>query len=328
MTSENTSALRPVDQIADRYVDEYAALDPITATYMGLPGHEDRLTDFSPDGFAAREALTRSALAAATATEPTDERERVARDAFLERLGLEVEMYDAHVPQSQVSVLTSGLHEIRSVFDLMATEGEQAWADIDARLAAVPQALEGYRATLEQAASAGHVSAKRQLTEVAEQVRNWTGQVGDSGNFFSDLVAHTDTESLRSTLEKHAREASDAFAAFGRWLTADLAPRGRDKDAVGREEYALGSRYFLGANIDLEETYAWGWQELRRIEDEMARVADAISPGASVDEAVELLDADPARRIEGKENFRAWMQDLATRTLYDMADVHFDIPEP
>jgi uncharacterized protein (DUF885 family) len=325
---QNSSAVRPVDQIADRYVDEYAALDPIMATYMGLPGHEDRLTDFSPDGFAAREALTRAALAAATATGPTDERERVARDAFLERLGLEVEMYDAHVPQSQVSVLTSGLHEIRSVFDLMSTEGQQAWADIDARLAAVPQALEGYQATLEQAASAGHVSAKRQLTAVAEQVRNWTGQVGDSGNFFADLVAGTDTELLRSTLEKHAREASDAFAAFGRWLADDLAPRGRDKDAVGRDAYTLGSRYFLGATVDLEETYAWGWQELRRIEDEMARVADVVEPGASVDEAVRALDADPARRIEGKENFRAWMQDLATRTLHDMADVHFDIPEP
>jgi uncharacterized protein (DUF885 family) len=328
VTDDTATPARPVDDIADRYVDEYAALDPITATYLGLPGHEDRLTDLSPAGFAAREALTRSALAAATAAQPVDEREQVAKDAFLERLGLEVEMYDAHVPQSQVSVLTSGLHEIRSVFDLMSTEGEQAWANIDARLAAVPEALDGYRVTLEQEAAAGHVSARRQLVEVAEQVRNWTGQVGDSGNFFSDLVARTDTESLRGSLEQHAREASDAFASFGRWLADDFAARGREKDAVGREQYTLGSRYFLGATVDLEETYAWGWEELRRIEDEMARVADAIVPGGSLDEAVAALDADPARKIDGKENFRAWMQDLAERTLDDMADDHFDIPEP
>ena len=324
--SQDASA-RPVDAVAERFVDEYAALDPISATYLGLPGQEDRLTDLSPDGFAARADLTRRALADATAAEPSDEREQVARDAFLERLGLDVELDEAGVPQSQVSVLTSGLHEVRSVFDLMATEGEEAWSNIDARLAAIPATLEGYRETLLRSADAGDVAAKRQLNAVAEQVRSWTGQDGGD-NFFLDLVSGTDVEGLRGDLERHAAEASDAFAGFGRWLADELAPRGRDKDAVGRERYTLGSRYFLGATVDLEETYAWGFEELKRIEDEMARVADKIVPGGSLDEAVAALEADPSRRIEGKEAFREWMQDLATRTLEDMAGTHFDIPEP
>jgi uncharacterized protein (DUF885 family) len=324
--SQDASA-RPVDAVAERFVDDYAALDPIAATYLGLPGHEDRLTDLSPDGFAARADLTRKALADATAATPSDEREQVAKDAFLERLGLDVELDEAGVPQSQVSVLTSGLHEVRSVFDLMATEGEEAWSNIDARLAAIPAALEGYRETLVRAADAGDVSAKRQLNAVAEQVRSWTGQDGGE-NFFLDLVAGADVGGLRGDLEQHAAAASDAFAAFGRWLSDELAPRGRDKDAVGRERYTLGSRYFLGATVDLEETYAWGFEELKRIEDEMARVADKIVPGGSLEEAVASLEADPSRRIEGKEAFREWMQDLATRTLEDMAGTHFDIPEP
>jgi len=324
--SQDASA-RPVDAVAERFVDDYAALDPIAATYLGLPGHEDRLTDLSPDGFAARADLTRKALADATAATPSDEREQVAKDAFLERLGLDVELDEAGVPQSQVSVLTSGLHEVRSVFDLMATEGEEAWSNIDARLAAIPAALEGYRETLVRAADTGDVSAKRQLNAVAEQVRSWTGQDGGE-NFFLDLVAGADVGGLRGDLEQHAAAASDAFAAFGRWLSDELAPRGRDKDAVGRERYTLGSRYFLGATVDLEETYAWGFEELKRIEDEMARVADKIVPGGSLEEAVASLEADPSRRIEGKEAFREWMQDLATRTLEDMAGTHFDIPEP
>ncbi len=325
--SHDASSSRPVDAVAERFVDEYAALDPISATYLGLPGHEGRLTDLSPDGFAARADLTRRALADATAADPSDEREQVAKDAFLERLGLDVELDEAGVPQSQVSVLTSGLHEVRSVFDLMATEGEEAWSNIDARLAAIPATLEGYRETLVRAADAGDVAAKRQLNAVAEQVRSWTGQDGGD-NFFLGLVAGTDVEGLRGELERHAGEASDAFAAFGRWLSDEFAARGRDKDAVGREKYTLGSRYFLGATVDLEETYAWGFEELKRIEDEMARVADKIVPGGGVDEAVAALEADPSRRIEGKEAFREWMQDLATRTLEDMNGTHFDIPEP
>ncbi|HSE70750.1 MAG TPA: DUF885 domain-containing protein [Nocardioidaceae bacterium] len=328
MTDTDTSTpSRPVDAIADGYVADYAALDPVAATYLGVAGHEDALTDLSPDGFAARDALTRRALRAATAATPVDEREQVAKDAFLERLGLEVERYDAGLPQSEVSVITSGLHDLRQVFDLMSTDGEEAWAHIDARLAAVPETLDGYRATLEQAAREGHVSARRQLTEVAGQVRAWTGQEGEGGDFFGTLVASSGIDgALRDRLDRHAAAARDAFAGLGRFLAEDLAPRGREVEAAGRELYSLGSRYFLGATVDLEETYRWGWEELKRIEDEMARVADKIVPGGTVDEAVAALDADPARRISGKDAFRDWMQQLADRTIEEMADVHFDIP--
>jgi uncharacterized protein (DUF885 family) len=326
--ASDTAPSRPVDSVADRYVEDYAGLDPVAATFFGVPGHDDRLTDLSPAGFAERGALTRRALADATAAVPSDEREQVAREAFLERLGLEVELDEAHVTASQVSVIASGLHDLRSAFDLMPTEGEQAWTDIDARLAAVPAALEGYRQTLAAEADAGHVSARRQLLAVAEQVRSWTGQRDGADGFFLDLVSGTDVEGMRGPLEQHAADASRACADFGRWLESDLAPRAPERDAVGRERYALGSRYFLGATVDLDETYAWGWRELHRIEAEMARTADRIVLGGSVDEAVAALDADPARRIRGKEAFREWMQELATRTLEEMAGTHFDIPEP
>ena len=82
--------------------------------------------------------------------------------------------------------------------------------------------------------------------------------------------------------------AFDDFAAF---LDTELAPRGREVEAVGRDRYALGSRYFLGATVDLEETYAWGWEELHRIETEMARVAGRIVPGGSLDDAIARVEA-------------------------------------
>jgi uncharacterized protein (DUF885 family) len=43
---------------------------------------------------------------------------------------------------------------------------------------------------------------------------------------------------------------------------------------------------------------------------------------------VTILDGDPARRIEGRENFRAWMQELAERALWQLHGTHFDVPEP
>jgi uncharacterized protein (DUF885 family) len=320
---------RSIDAICDTYVGDYAALDPLAATYLGIVGHDDRLGDFSPDGYAAREELTQRALAAATRATPADGREAVARDAFLERLGLQRELSEAGYSRAEFSVLSSGLHEIRQVFDLMSREGEEAWANIDARIAGVPQALADYRTTLLEEADKGNVAATRQYIEVAAQVRNWTGQEGDGGDFFANLATGGDgSGALASQLVGHAGAATAAFAEFGRFLETELAPGGREKEAVGREHYALASRYFLGATIDLEETYAWGWAELKRLSDDMTATSGRIVPGGSVTDAVAALDADPSRQIQGKEAFRDWMQELADRTITEMADVHFDIPEP
>ena len=80
--------------------------------------------------------------------------------------------------------------------------------------------------------------------------------------------------------------------------------------------------------MDLAEAYAWSWEEIARLRAEQARVSSLIRPGATREKAVAILDKDPARRIEGRENFRAWMQELAERTISQLHRKHFDIPEP
>ena len=318
---------RTVDALCDQFVEDYAALDPTSATAFGVAGHDDRLTDLSPAGYDARIALVRAAVRAVEAATPVDDREAAARDSFLERNRLELELEEAGLSRSRMSVLWSGLHEIREVFDLMPTEGEEAIANIAARLAAVPTALEGLRVTLSDEARKGNVAAARQCAEVAEQVRRWTGQAGEGGDFFAGLVTRLGVEDP-TELSAYAAAASRAFATFGLFLSDELGPQGREKEAVGREHYALASRYFLGAEVDLDETYAWGWTELNRLSDLMAETAETILPGSTVDEAVAHLEADETRVVKGREVFREWMQDLADRTIADLADTHFDIPEP
>ena len=325
---------RPVDAVCETFVEQYAAADPVLATRVGLPGHDAEVTDLSPEGFARREELVRDALTAARSADPTDERERAAQEAFLERLGLELERYAAGIPQSQVSVISSGLHDLRASFDLMDTGSEAGWLAVDSRLAGVPAALEGYRRTLQGNAAAGRVSARRQYAEVAGQVRQWTGQRGTPSVFSTLVDAYeqgpdgSPDPGLARDLRRHAEAATEAVAAFGRFLGDELATRGRALDAVGEEHYALASRYFLGAEVDLRETYAWAWEELLGIEQEMRSVASSLHTGASVEEVAARLDADPAYTVKTPEAFRDWMQALADRALDDLADVHFDIPGP
>ncbi len=319
-----------VDDLANRYVEEWAPLEPVGATYVGISGHDDKLTDLSPDGYAALADLDRRTLAELASIEPADERERVAKEAMQERVGLALERYDAGEVTSELNVISSGLHAVRSVFDLMPLAGEEAAGNIAARLAAVPDAFQQYRRTLLEAAEAGHVSARQQIIEVAKQCDIWTDPAGD--DFYPSLARRTQEAgdlpaALRAELDRAAAGAAEATADFGRFLREELAPKGRANQAAGRERYELASQYFLGARIDLDETYAWGFHELARLEAEMRRVAEKIVPDGTVDEAVAALDADPARTIHGKEAFRDWMQELADRAIADLHGTHFDIPE-
>jgi uncharacterized protein (DUF885 family) len=316
-----------IDDLANRYVDEWAELSPLGATYTGIAGHDGRTDDFSPAGFEAQAELTRRTLNDLDVIEPEHESEQVAKEAMQERLGLEVARYDAgHA--AEISVISSGLHALRGVFDVMPTEGEEAVANIAARLNDVPRALEQYKTTLRAAAAAGRVSPRAQMLAVAEQCDAWTDP--DRDDFYRGLAGRlTADRALAAELTLGADAATAATADFAEFLRQELAPRGREKEAAGLERYELASQYFLGAKVDLQETYLWGFAELDRLEREMRTVSAAIAgSGASIDEAVAALDADPARNIPGKEAFREWMQALADKAISELNGTHFDIEAP
>jgi uncharacterized protein (DUF885 family) len=314
------------DQIAEQYVPEALELYPIWATMAGITGFEDRMADLSPDGFEARADLDRRTIAALRAVAATSEPEQVARAAMLERLGLAVERYDAGDETSDINVIASWMRSVRQVFDVMPVDGEEAQRHLAVRMAAVPGAYAGLRSTYVQAAQRGRVAARRQIEGCAQQCASWSS---DGGGFYAGLVERTRaTGTLRAQMDKAAEAAGAATAEFGEFLLTDLLPLAPERDAVGRERYELALRSFLGAAVDLHEAYAWGWEEVRRLEAEMARVASQIVPGGTVDQAVAALEADPARRITGRDNIRSWMQDYADATIAAMHGRHFDIPEP
>ncbi|MGH8823586.1 MAG: DUF885 domain-containing protein [Jiangellaceae bacterium] len=311
---------RTVDAIADAYVGAFAALNPYEATYAGIPGHDGETTDLSPEGYAERVELAKRTLRDLETATARDERERVAGEAMKERLGLEVELNEAGLDVG-LNVLASPWHSTREVYDLMPTDTEEHWRNVARRLHDLPTAVDGYRRTLEAEIAVGRPPARRQVLAVVPQIHR------AADGFFTDLVAPA-PDAVRAELDAGVVAATASYEGFALYLSEDVAPRARENDAVGRDVYAIASRYFLGARVDLDETYAWGLAELDRIEAEERQVAGQIVPGGSVDEAVAALEADPDRRIHGTDALRDWMQDLSDRTVAAMNGVHFDIAEP
>ncbi|MCG8918220.1 DUF885 domain-containing protein [Actinokineospora sp. PR83] len=314
-----------VHRISDSYVASLAALDPILATYLGQPGHDHRLPDYSPDGVAARGALATAALAEMEAADADDPAAANAKAVFTERVGLTAELHGARLVDWELNIISSPAQDVREVFDLMPTDSAEDWATIATRLAAVPECLAGYQLALRAAATRGDVAALRQVTKVAEQCRGWAGRSG-APSYFSTL-AEGAGEHAGPDLAAGVAAAEQAYADLADFLTGELAPAAPTEDAVGEERYRLFSRLYTGARVDLAEAYEWGWAEFTRIETEMKQVADRIKPGATVAEAAAHLDADPRYRVVGQDALREWMQRLSDQALSDLRGVHFDIPD-
>jgi uncharacterized protein (DUF885 family) len=215
-----------IDDLANRYVDEWAELSPIGATYTGIAGHDGKTDDFSPAGVEAQAELTRRTLNDLDVIEPDHESEQVAKEAMQERLGLELARQDAG-SAAELNVISSGLHALRGVFDVMPTEGEEAVADIAARLNDVPRALEQYKTTLRVEADAGRVSPRAQMLAVAEQCDAWTDPARD--DFYRGLAGRLAAGgALASELTRGADAATAATADFAEFLRHELAPLGRE----------------------------------------------------------------------------------------------------
>lgn len=317
--------------IASDYVDRVAALDPISATGMGVPGFDDRMSDYSPEATARQSALRREVLARLAAAPVTGDRDRVAKEAMEDVLNLREELLAAG-DHYRLSGFRNASSVMRMAFDLMPRATEDDWRNIAARMVLIPQGIASYRETLEEGLRKGAKTARRQVAQSIKQSAAYAGGDG-APSFFHGLLDAFDTAGveapgLRSDLERGAAIAAEAFDGFSGYLSERFMDHAVERDGVGRELYQLSSRVYNGVELDLEATYAWGWEELYRIEEEMRTTCAKILPGAGIAETKAFLESDPKRAIDGVEEFRVWMQETQERTIAEMDGVHFEIPGP
>jgi len=318
-----------VDALAERHLDAQLELDPLTATFIGAPGFDELMPDLSPAGLQAQAELDRQTLRALREAVPADDTDKVTIAAMTERLTVHDDLYDLGLTLSELNNIASPVQNLRDVFDLMPTGTAEEWSRIAARLAALPAAIEGYVSSLRLAASRGDVAPRRQVEAGITQCEDNLGPDG----FFAGFVAGARDgaepvpDALRADLDRGARAAQDGYQRLRDFLAEELIGQAPAADAIGAERYPVLSRQFLGATVDLAETYAWGLEEVARIQRLMAEAADEIKSGATVAEAIGVLDADPVRKLRGTDALQAWMQERSDAAIEALSGSHFEISE-
>ena len=314
-----------IDTLADDYTRSLADLSPVLATEIGLSGYDHLMGETGPEVHDAIADLSRDTLTKLATLTPRDEVDRVTVAAMNERLGLDLELHAAGAQFRDLNNIASPLQGFRDIFDVMPTDTEEHWSNIASRLAGVPQAVTGYLACLREGVRRGELPPALQVREGIAQAAELAEP---ETSFFTTFHRESDhSEALSADLTRAGEAAAESYgllAEFLRELEAD-APA---DDAAGRERYQLWSRTFLGAAVDLDETYEWGLDELARVSAEQDAVIEAIAgPGAGIDDAVRVLDGDPARKLHGTKALQEWMQRTADEAIGELNGVHFDIPE-
>ena len=330
--SPDGNAGRRVRDTADAYVDQLAELNPIVATSLGRPEGQDRLPDLSPageDAAADLRAATLASLAAVEAGGPlADPDERRCARLLRERLESEQALHAADEHLRAMSNIFGPPQQVRQAFLLMPTTTAADWATIGRRMAAVPGALAGYRASLTEGARRGLYAAPRQAQTLAVQLADWQPSATGPG-WFGGFAATADVPAaLRADLDRATASADAAVAELRDWLRAEYLPGAAGTpDGVGPDRYRTFVRRWLGASPDLTEAYEWGWAQYREIMTQMTAEAAKVLPGASPREAMRHLDAH-GQVIDGVDAIRKWLQDLMDTAMDQLDGTHFELADP
>jgi uncharacterized protein (DUF885 family) len=331
--ADRTSTRTPtaIDAIAEEWVTTLADLEPDIAIWIGIPGRYEEYGDQSPAGHARLVDEGKKVLGKLAAVEPVDDVDWVTKTDMTNELQLDMEAYDAGLHLRDLNVIASPAQRFRDVLDLMAHDTVEDWTTIAGKLSHLPGAMDGYIETLRQGIADGTVPARRQVMEVLEQARKHASKNGFFFTFTEGARTGDDAplpESLSADLRKGAEASAAAYEKLADFFVNELEPAAGETDGIGRDLYALQSRRFLGAKIDLDETYEWGIEELARMVEEQTRIAGEIKPGASVEEAIAVLDADTSRKLHGTDALQKWMQKLSDTAIAELSKSHFDIPDP
>lgn len=315
--------------LADRYVDELAALQPMLATQMGVPGFDGQWGAQDPSGWQDIGALLKRTLSAIEALPPSDQyREQLGRRVLKDHLSGRLDRIEHDFPLQDLNNIASPLQGFRETFDLMPKVGADDWELIVKRLSSLDEAVTGYIESLSEGRRRGLAVARRQVAACIEQCRVNSG----AGSFFCELSsaasdAHV-SDALQTEVDRGIVAARSAYAHLAHYLESECLADSIEADGVGLERYRTASRHFLLTEIDHETVYHWAWQEVAALRKQMTEASRQIDPTLGFQEIVKLLKTNTDYVASSEAEFLSHMRQCQMDALHNLDGTVFDVPAP
>lgn len=296
-----------VNALADELFDAELDADPITATLYGIPGRDDLLADYSPDGERAVAARISGILAR---TEALDEatlcaEDRITRAVVLQQGRAVLERIEiGAVEYTVTSYFTSAAAEVLYLLPrVVITDGAQA-RDYLIRLAALPEFLDTISDRHRAGIAGGRLPVAFQVAAAVEHLDRYLASPDTDPLGQPEPPAGDELDAFRVARDRLLDElVRPAFAQYRDVLRGEIAQHGRPSEQPGLchlpggdDTYALLAKAHTTTDRTPRELHQTGLDVIAGLAEEYREIGSRVFGTRELSEIFGKLRDDPSLR--------------------------------
>lgn len=286
---ERTAPRSVVDDIAERFWEDYLRLSPLTATVYGDERYADRLEDPGPEGRAEVRAVAERVRAEVDAI-PDDGlgvEDRITRDMLrvVADLALEEDELGFHRVRA-VDQINGPQTMLAQIVQFQPADTPERLDQLLARIRAYGRYIDAHIGILEESRASG-VTAPRIVAErTIDQLKRLLAIPVDRAIVpaMAKVASEEDRERVRDAVAEYAYPADERYLAAlsGDYLAATREDPGLHSAPDGERLYRYAARAWTTLDQDPREVHQVGLDELAAIDEERRAIARAAGHGDDV----------------------------------------------
>ena len=326
-----------------RALDEH----PESATFLGIPGYDDRLADLSPEAVARRRKHLQGFIAELRAFDPAalNTQDRISRDVMLDRLELSAQQNELYrdLPFSEDDdwLPVSSMQGPQNLFPYLARatafRNAADYANYVKRLEAIPRQLDQTIARMRVGMRSGWMPPRAAMSAVPAMFDVFAAEDVTRSPMWAPFAQFpmdmTPAERERWTAEGRRALANvrPAFARMQRFLVDEYIPAGRSQLGAstlpaGEAYYALQVREKTTTTLTPQEIHRTGLAEVARIRKAMEEVMAGTGFKGPLADFLEFINTDPRFTFKTPEARLAAYRDIAKRADAELPKLFAELP--
>jgi uncharacterized protein (DUF885 family) len=320
---------------------------PESATFLGIPGYDDRLTDGSPQAVARRKARVRQLQAQLRRFDPKalNTQDRISRAVLLDSIELRLQQDALYgtLPFSEEDdwLPISSMNGPQNLYPYLAraTTLRRA-ADCDnyvKRLDAVPNRFEQVIAHMRAGMKSGWMPPRAAMSQVPSMFDPFSGEDVAKSPLWAPFtqigaeVSAADRERCTSEGRRAMAGVRTAFARMQRFLVDEYIPAGRAELGAaklpgGEAYYALQVREKTTTTLTPAQIHRIGLDEVARIRKAMDEVIATTDFKGTFPEFLRFINSDPRFAYKTGEARLAAYRDIAKRVDAELPKLFAELP--
>jgi uncharacterized protein (DUF885 family) len=307
-----------VFKLCQEYFDKTLDYDAIASTYANKTDQNIHWNDYSFHPVDPFVRIAKSYHKKISEAKCLDSHDELAKKIILRDIETYINDANDFYMYADFGSIYSEPQSIFEVFEVMPKETRRDILDIIKRMEKIPAAFTEWTTALNDVARLNIVNAKVRVQFLIEVLNNYA-----SGSF-QEFAKGLDKNDKR--LMKAAKNADAACEQLSAWLEVKYMPMAKNNYAVGKDRYLKNVKEYTGLDIDPFRIYQWGIDEINRINHDMWQLSKEWGEFNSLVEVRDYLNNNPKYYIDGKDNFKAFLEGVTKQAIKDLSGTVFTIP--